>query len=133
MSFTEMSENITKDPYSKNFYNVYMKGALMGMCMDIIIREESQGKRSMLSLMKELSKHYGKNKPFKDDTIIDEIIAMTYPSLANFFRTHVQGGTPINYQDYFDKVGLKMQGWELVPVEHPTKAQLELRNVWLKG
>ena len=133
MSFTEMSENITEAPYARNFYNVYMKGALMGMCIDILMREGSRGERSMLSLMKELSKQYGKNKPFNDDSIIEEIIAMTYPSIGDFFRTHVEGSTPINYQEYFDKVGLKIVGLELKPVENPTKSQLELRNVWLKG
>ncbi len=132
MSFTEMSENITEAPYARNFYNVYMKGALMGMCIDILMREGSQGERSILSLMKELSKKYGKDKPFKDDTIIAEITAMTYPSVGNFLRTHVEGSTPINYQEFFDKVGLKLLGWNLNPVEDPTKSQLALRNTWLK-
>ena len=105
----------------------------MGRCIDILMREGSQGERSILSLMKELSKKYGKDKPFKDDTIIAEITAMTYPSVGNFLRTHVEGSTPINYQEFFDKVGLKFLGWNLNPVEDPTKSQLELRNAWLKG
>ena len=45
------------------------------MCLDILIREGSNGERSLLSLMKELSLKYGQNKPFVDDDIIDEIIA----------------------------------------------------------
>lgn len=97
MSFTEMSENIIDAPYARNFYNVYMKGALMGMCIDILIREESQGQRSLLSLMQELSKKYGRNQPFEDDTIMEEITTMTYPSIGEFFKTHVEGNTPIDY------------------------------------
>lgn len=133
MSFTEMSENILVEPYAHNYYNVYMKGALIGMCIDILMREESNGKRGMLSLMKELSLKYGKNKPFVDDSIIDEISEMTYPSVGNFLKTHVEGTTPINYQDFFDKVGLKILGWFLKPVENPTQSQLNLRKAWLKG
>lgn len=49
MSFTEMSENVLEEPYASNYLNVYMKGALIGMCLDIIMREESNGERSMLS------------------------------------------------------------------------------------
>lgn len=108
MSFTVMSENVLEEPYASNYYNVYMKGALIGMCIDILMREESNGNRSMLSLMKELSAKYGKNKPFDDDKIIDEIIAMTYPSIGEFLNTHVVGGTPINYNDFFKKVGLTL-------------------------
>lgn len=106
MSFTEMSENVLEQPYAPQYYNVYMKGALIGMCIDILMREESNGNRSMLSLMKELSLKYGKNKPFNDDTLIEEITAMTYPSIGTFLNTHVVGNTPINYNDFFAKAGL---------------------------
>ena len=109
MSFTVMSENILDDPYSRNYYNVYQKGALIGMCIDILMREGSNGNRSMLSLMKELSNKYGKNKPFDDDTIIAEIGQMTYPSVAEFFATHVEGTTPIDYNTFFEKVGLQLE------------------------
>ena len=85
MSFTIMSENILKAPYKDQYLNVYQKGALIGMCIDILMREESKGERGILSLMKELSNKYGKNKPFEDDKLIDEIVAMTYPSLREFF------------------------------------------------
>ena len=108
MSFTEMSENILDDPYAKQYVNVYSKGALIGMCIDIIMREESNGNRGILSLMKELSLRYGKNKPFEDDNLIAEITAMTYPSVGTFLNTHVVGGTPINYNDFFAKAGLAL-------------------------
>ena len=108
MSFTEMSENVLDEPYAPQYYNVYMKGALIGMCIDIIMREESNGQRGILSLMKELSNKYGKNKPFEDDKLIEEITAMTYPSVGEFLNTHVVGGTPIDYNVYFEKVGLMM-------------------------
>jgi predicted metalloprotease with PDZ domain len=107
MSFTTMSENVLEQPYARNFYNVYEKGALIGMCLDILIREGSDGDRSLLSLMKELSLKYGQNKPFVDDEIIDEITAMTYPSVGSFLKTYVEGETPINYNDFFEKVGLE--------------------------
>jgi predicted metalloprotease with PDZ domain len=106
MSFTTMSENVIDQPYAANYGNVYQKGALIGMCIDILMREESNGNRSMLSLMKELSAKYGKEKPFVDDNLIDEITAMTYPSVGEFLNTHVVGTTPINYKKFFEKAGL---------------------------
>lgn len=106
MSFTEMSENILDQPYAKNYINVYQKGALIGMCIDILMREDSEGQRGILSLMKELSIKYGKNRPFEDDKIIEEITNMTYPSVGNFLKTHVIGNVPIDYNQFFEKVGL---------------------------
>ncbi|WP_298498454.1 peptidase M61 [uncultured Algibacter sp.] len=108
MSFTIMSENVLKAPYKDQYLNVYQKGALIGMCIDILTREESNGNRGILSLMKELSNKYGKNKPFEDDKLIDEITAMTYPSIGEFLNTHVVGDIPINYNEFFDKVGLEI-------------------------
>ena len=108
MSFTVMSENVLEEPYAHNYYNVYMKGALIGMCIDILMRKESDGNRSMLSLMKELSAKYGKEKPFDDDKIIAEITEMTYPSVGEFLKTHVEGDVPINYNQFFEMVGLTM-------------------------
>lgn len=108
MSFTVMSENVIDKPYADQYLNVYQKGTLIGMCVDILIREGSNGQRGILSLMKELSNKYGKDKPFEDDKLFDEMTAMTYPSVGEFFRTHVVGTTPINYAEFFEKVGLEI-------------------------
>ena len=106
MSFTEMSKNVLLEPYEKEYGNVYEKGALINMALDITLRELSNGEKGVLWLMKELSKKYGKMTPFKDGALFDEIVAMTYPEVRTFFDTHVVGNTPIDYDMYFAKVGL---------------------------
>ncbi len=106
LSFTKMSENILEEPYASQYINVYQKGALIGMCIDILLREESNGNRGVLSLMKELSLKYGTEKPFEDDNLITEITEMTYPSIGAFLKTHVIDGVPIAYDTFFEKVGL---------------------------
>ncbi len=106
MSFTEMSRNVLEEPYKEEYANVYEKGALINMALDISLRELSNGEKGVLWLMKELSKKYGDMTPFEDDKLIDEIVAMTYPEIRTFFDTHVLGDTPIDYNTYFSKVGL---------------------------
>ncbi len=106
MSFTKMSKNILEQPYETNYANVYEKGALINMCLDIILREKSNGEKGMLWLMKELSKKYGTDVPFEDAALFGEIISMTYPEVGAFFNKHVIGTTPIDYDEYFAKVGL---------------------------
>ena len=107
MSFTLMSKNILEEPYKANYANVYEKGALINMALDINLRELSGGEKGVLWLMKELSKKYGNTKPFEDGKLIDEIVAMTYPEIGEFFKTHVAGETPIDYAVYWNKVGLQ--------------------------
>ncbi|WP_282179118.1 peptidase M61 [Maribacter stanieri] len=106
MSFTEMSKKILEQPYEPNYANVYEKGALINMCLDIILREKSNGEKSMLWLMKELSKKYGTDVPFEDDALFGEIVSITYPEVDAFLKQHVIGDTPIDYEVYFEKVGL---------------------------
>ncbi|UOB16930.1 M61 family metallopeptidase [Abyssalbus ytuae] len=108
MSFTVMSENILTEPYKANYVNVYSKGALIGMCIDLIIREKSNGEKGILWLMKQLSQKYGKDHPFDDNKIIDEIVAITYPEVGEFIKTHVIGTTPINYNEFLNKAGLQL-------------------------
>lgn len=106
LSFTEMSRNVLEEPYEAEYANVYEKGALINMALDIRLRELSGGTYGVLSLMKELSAKYDVDTPFRDDTLFDEIVALTYPEVQEFFETHVIGGTPINYEAYLEKVGL---------------------------
>jgi len=106
MSFTTMSANIVEEPYQSNYQNVYFKGALINMCLDIIIREQSGGERSLLSVMQALAKKYGVDTPFRDNQLFDEIVAMTYPEVGDFIQTYVQGETPIPYNIFLEKAGL---------------------------
>ena len=106
MSFTEMSKNVLVDPYKAQYTNVYEKGALIGMCIDIIIREKSNGQRGILDLMKKLSKEYGVNKPFNDDELFAKVTQLTYPEVGEFLNIHVAGKTPIDYNVYFAKMGV---------------------------
>jgi len=106
MPFTKMSKNILEPAFARNYGNVYQKGALIGMCIDIILREESKGLYGIRNLMKDLSEKYGALRPFKDNEIIEEIVRMTYPSVGEFFTNHVIGTTPIDYFLYFEKTGI---------------------------
>ena len=106
MSFTKMSTNILEEPYASNYGNVYEKGALIGMCLDILMRKNSDGKRGVLDLMKELTYQYGPNRPFEDSNLIPQITQLTYPDVGAFFTNHVIGTQPVQYKDFFDLVGL---------------------------
>lgn len=106
MSFTTMSKNVLEQPYKDQYLNVYQKGALIGMCIDIIIREKSNGERGILDLMHKLSEEYGIEKPFNDEELFAIITQLTYPEVGEFLTTYVQGTTPIPYDFYLNKMGV---------------------------
>jgi len=106
MSFTVMSKNVLEQPYKDQYLNVYQKGALIGMCIDIIIREKSNGERGILDLMHKLANEYGVEKPFNDDELFAKITQLTYPEVGEFLTKYVQGTTPIPYDFYLAKVGV---------------------------
>ncbi|MBT8263997.1 MAG: peptidase M61, partial [Muriicola sp.] len=106
MSFTTMSKNVLISPYKKNYNNVYEKGALINMALDITLRELSGGEKGVLWLMKELSAKYDKDTPFEDSELINTIVRMTYPEIRIFFDKHVVGNAPLDYDEILAKAGL---------------------------
>lgn len=121
MPFTTMSANVLNEPYKAQYLNVYEKGALIGMCLDIIIREKSNGEIGILDLMQKLSNEYGPSKPFNDNELFAKITSLTYPEVGTFLETYVAGPTPIPYDTILTKVGIT-KSLNKVPT-----------NVFLKG
>ncbi|MCP4457651.1 MAG: peptidase M61 [Cytophagales bacterium] len=95
VSFTEMSKRILEEEYAPLYENVYYKGALIGMCLDLYLLKHSNGEKDLQWLMRELSKVYGKDKPFKDQDLFDKIEELTYPEVGEFLRNHVGGSIPL--------------------------------------
>lgn len=103
--FTVMSKYVL-DKYKKQYNNVYEKGAVIGMCLDIMLRYYSKGTYGTQDLMKDLAKKYGKNKSFKDGELFDDIEKLTFKEVRSFLDTYVAGNKPLPYKDIFAMVGL---------------------------
>ena len=106
MSFTFMSKNVLTEKIHPQYNNVYEKGALIGMCLDIYLRYYSNGEYGTQNLMKDLAKKYGKSRSFSDEELFNDIEKLTYPEIGVFLRKHVGGKEPLPMKDVFDKVGL---------------------------
>lgn len=106
MSFTFMSKNVLTEKIHPQYGNVYEKGALIGMCLDMYLRYYSNGEYGTQDLMRDLAKKYGKNRSFNDEDLFGEIEKLTYPQIGEFLRRYVGGHEPLPIKDAFDKVGL---------------------------
>ncbi|MDZ4679353.1 MAG: hypothetical protein SH848_20475 [Saprospiraceae bacterium] len=60
------------------------KGALIGLYLDIKLLELSADKYDLQRLMRDLSKFYGTEKPFRDDELFPKIAKLTYRKSALF-------------------------------------------------
>jgi predicted metalloprotease with PDZ domain len=96
------------DEYADQYYNVYMKGALIGMALDIKLRALSNGDYGVQDMMKGLSAKYGMENSFKDEELFSEITAMTYPEIGDFITTYIEGSTPLPYEEILDQVGVEI-------------------------
>lgn len=105
VSFTKMSDKILKKKYNDMYQNVYQKGALIAFLLDIRIRELTDHKKDLRSVLLELSERYGPSKPFQDDEIIDEIVSLVDPALEDFFKDYVEGKKELPFVQYFDQLG----------------------------
>lgn len=106
LPFTELSRNClgsTEDQY----LNVYEKGALIGMCLDLKLRYLSGGNYGTQDLMRDLSKKYGKNRSFKDDSLFGDIVKLTYPQIGEFFDRYVKGTEPLPYAECLGYAGVE--------------------------
>lgn len=104
--FTEMSENILEPEYADMYTNVYYKGALIGMCLDLYLIKYSDGERDLQWLMRALAKRYGKEVSFQDDELFDVIEELTYPEIGEFLRTYVSGNEPLPIAEVLDWAGI---------------------------
>lgn len=114
-SFTEMSKRVVEKDFEKYYTSVYQEGALFGLCLDLLLLKESNGKSGLRELMLQLSQKYGANRPFEDDKLFDEIVSMTYPSVRNFFDRYIIGKENLPYNNFLDIVG-----YEYLPSQRQT-------------
>jgi predicted metalloprotease with PDZ domain len=106
MSFTWMSKHVLEQKVHKQYNNVYEKGALIGMCLDILLRDLSDGKYGTQNLMKDLATKYGKDRSFNDADLFNDIEKFTYPEIGDFLRKHVAGHDPLPMKEIFDRIGI---------------------------
>lgn len=106
LSFTAMSAGCLHE-YANQYGNVYQKGALIAMCLDIKMRQLSNGQKGIMDIINGLAKIYGKDKPFKDDELFDVIGNITYPEIKDFLLTYVEGTKPLPLEEIFSLAGIK--------------------------
>jgi predicted metalloprotease with PDZ domain len=83
------------DKHKDQYGNVYQKGALIGLALDLLILSENEGKLNLLSVLKSLSRKYGQDRPFEDEKLFGEIGAIAGSPVQKFLEQHIKGTKPL--------------------------------------
>jgi predicted metalloprotease with PDZ domain len=108
LAFTEMSKGAL-DKYKRQYVNVYEKGALIGFCLDILIRNESDGNQGLREVIGKLLEKYGRNRSFKDEDLFNDFTGLTSPKVGEFFSRYVAGSEHLPFKEICDMVGFDFQ------------------------
>lgn len=107
--FTTMSKYALSF-YESQYGNVYEKGALIGMCLDLTLRQDSDGEYGLADLLMELSAVYGKDTFFLDEQLFDLMIEQSgNDELGEFFARYVESAEPLPYAKLLGSVGYHYQ------------------------
>lgn len=130
LSLTELSKQPME--HQDQYYNVYLKGALLNLCLDIKLRELSKGSYGVQNLVADLTEQYGKNKPFKDDQLFSEMVEITgFNELESFINHYIDGTTPLPLEEMLMKVGLRLENGHVKTIETLTNQQQFMRKAWI--
>lgn len=109
IAFTEMSKKALGE-HESQYGNVYQKGALIGMALDLKLRKLSEGAYGTQELMRDLAKAYGPNKPFVDSLLFSEIGRISgYPETEPFLERYVGNPEPLPFEELFGYVGINFK------------------------
>ena len=104
---------LEKYPYYRSAdrsVNYYNKGQIIGVLLDLEIRERTHGQKSLRDLFQWMNQHYAKQGKYFDDSqgVRAAAEAVTGANFEDFFRRYVSGTDEIPYNDFFQTVGLQV-------------------------
>jgi predicted metalloprotease with PDZ domain len=122
----------------------YNKGQILGVLLDLAIREATDNRKSLDDVMRLMNDEYAKQHRFYNDSegiraVVEEV---SRTSFADFFRRYVAGVDDIPYDEFLAAAGLRLDlhgvggvgaQYSIVEIPHPTDRQLRIREGLLRG
>lgn len=89
----------------------YNKGELLGVMLDLDLREASHGRASLRELFQWMNENFARQGKFFDDSngVLQAAQAVSHGDLAAFFAKYVAGTEEIPWNDFLGSVGLRVE------------------------
>jgi predicted metalloprotease with PDZ domain len=91
-----------------NIVSYYNKGAVLAMCLDLLIKQHSNGNYSLDDVMRHLWNHHGKlNIPTPIDVVQNIVKTQLNLELNDFFQVALYSTTELPFDELLNNVGIK--------------------------
>ncbi len=105
---------LEKYPYYRgadSSISYYNKGQLLGVCLDILLRDASNNRQSLDTLLRAMNDRYAHQHKFYGDTAAIQSLAseLAGRDLSDFFRRYVAGTDEVPFQEIFARAGLTLE------------------------
>lgn len=89
----------------------YNKGELLGIMLDLAVRDASHGQASLREVLQWMNANYAKKGRFFPDSqgVREAAEAVTHADLGSFFTKYVAGTEEIPWSDFLRSVGLRVE------------------------
>jgi predicted metalloprotease with PDZ domain len=94
----------------------YTKGQILGVLLDILIRDRTDNQHSLDDVMREMNQNFAKAGKFYRDSVDIKLSAenVVGGSLDDFFNDYVGGAKPLPYNELLARAGLALEERESV-------------------
>ncbi|CAN1209736.1 M61 family metallopeptidase [Tumidithrix helvetica PCC 7403] len=105
----------------------YLKGELVSMLLDLLIRDKTNNQRSLDTVMQIMWQRFGKSEiGFLESELHEAIETVAGANLDEFWQSYLYGTKELDYNFYFEPFGLEVQAFA-------TTEQLPYLGLTLKG
>ena len=98
----------------------YLKGELVSLLLDLLIRDRTQNQRSLDDVMRQMWEKFGKSEiGFTENQLKEVIESVAERDLTDFFQDYLYTTKEISFNDYLEPFGLRLQAvQEDNPIPH---------------
>jgi predicted metalloprotease with PDZ domain len=115
--FYDRSPQVQETNFANSTISYYNKGALLGMLLDLEIRAQTRGEKSLDDVMRWMygrfyeapaATYYLPGRGYQEKDILDALNAVSGGDFREFFARYVEGTAPLPYAEDLARVGLKV-------------------------
>jgi predicted metalloprotease with PDZ domain len=115
--FFDRSPQMQETNFANTTISYYNKGALLAMLMDLQIRSSTQGRKSLLDMMRYLyqqfyqapaATYYGPGRGYDENDVLQALDSVTGSDFAQFFARYVSGTEALPYQETLALAGFEL-------------------------
>lgn len=118
-SSVSLASNLQPGSLGDYTASTHLQGELLGSCIDMLIRDATDGLHSFDDVMREVYRRFGDRHPFRNSDIEAAVTAVCGCGAAHlFFQNYLYKGKPIDFVPWVNLLGLRLR-YDRLPATDP--------------